>query len=65
MISNLKKLRIKNLNKLIIGQLNINSIRNKFVMLALQIQENVNILMISEKKFDDSFATGKVSDKWF
>ena len=37
------------------GHLNINSIRNKFDALSLIVRNNVNILMISETKLDDSF----------
>ena len=53
----LRYLRVKNLNKLIIGHLNINFLRNKFELLAHQIKDNVDILMISETKFDESFPT--------
>ena len=59
MISSLKKLRIKQPNKLIIGQHNINSIRNKLELLTLQIKENINIFRISEKKLDDSIPTSQ------
>ena len=44
-----------NLNKLIFTHLNINSIRNKFDSLADIIKEDIDILMISETKVDDSF----------
>ena len=51
----LKKLKIKNLNRLIIGQLNINSIRNKFESLKLLIKGNIDILIITESKLDNTF----------
>ena len=54
-----KSLRKDNLNKLIFAHLNINSIRNKFELLSEQIKDNVNILMISETKIDDSFPVGQ------
>ena len=41
-------------DKLIMGHLNINSIRNKFDALSLIFKNNVDILMISETKLDDS-----------
>ena len=43
------------MNKIIVGQLNINSIRNKFDFLAQQVKGNIDILMISETKLDESF----------
>ena len=51
----LKSLRIANLNRVIIAQININSIRNKFDALVSGIRGNVDILTISETKIDDSF----------
>ena len=56
---NLKFLRIRNLNKIVIGHLNINSIRNKFDFLAHQLKGNIDILMISETKLDESFSPGQ------
>ena len=55
----LRALRKKNLNKLIIVHLNINSLRNKFELLKDQIQDNIDILMISETKIDASFPIGQ------
>ena len=57
----LKSLRIKNMNKIIVGQLNINSIRKKFDFLAQQVKGNIDILVISETKLDESFAVGQFS----
>ena len=34
----IKSLRLKNVNKIIVGHLNINSIKNKFYFLAHQVQ---------------------------
>ena len=53
----LKDIRQNNLNRPILGQLNINSIRNNFSFLASQIGNNVDILLISDTKFDDTFRT--------
>ena len=35
----------------IIGYLNINSIRNKFEMMSMSVEQYVDILMLSETKF--------------
>ena len=51
----LKSLRTSNLHCIIIAQVNINSIRNKFEALVNGVRGNVDILMISETKNDDSF----------
>ena len=53
----LKFLRIANLNRIIIAQININFIRNKFDALISGIRGNADIFMISEIKVDDSFPT--------
>ena len=53
----LKSLRIANLNRVIIAQININSIRNKVDALVSGIRGNVDILMTSETKIDDSSPT--------
>ena len=55
----LKELRQKNLNRPIIAQLNINSIRNKFQFLEKEICANLDILLISESKLDDSFPSAQ------
>ena len=55
----LNSLRIKNLNKIIVDHLNINSIRNKFDFLAHQVKGNIDILMISETELDESFPVGQ------
>jgi exonuclease III len=43
------------LNRLILGHLNINSLRNKKDLLSEQIKGNVDILLLSETKLDKSF----------
>ena len=55
----LKKRKISNPNNLIIGHLNINSIRYKYECLNDIIDKNVDILLISETKLNDSFPTGQ------
>ena len=51
----LKRIRVSNINKLVIAQLNINSLRNKFEDLKIIIRDNIDILIINESKPDDSF----------
>ena len=51
----LKNIRIKNMKNVIIGQLNINSLRNKFELLAEVIKGNLDILIITETKLDHTF----------
>ena len=55
----LKILRLKYTQNPIIGQININSIRNKFELLVSQIASNIDVLMISETKIDESFPTSQ------
>ena len=53
----LKNLKIKNINRLIIGHLNINSVVRKFESLKTTIQGNIDVLVITESKLDQSFST--------
>ena len=53
-----RKIKIQFLNKLIIAHLNINSIRNKFDSLSFMVENNAEILLISENKLDHSFPSG-------
>ena len=55
----LKELRQKYLNHPIIAQLNINSIRNKIQFLEKEVCANLDILLISETKLDDSFPSAQ------
>ena len=52
-------------NKLILGHLNINSARNKFQALKYIINNNTNLLLISDTKLDDSFPTAQFQMKGF
>ena len=51
----LNEIRKKNLNRIIMAHLNINSIRNKFEMLKEVVGTKIDILLISETKLDDTF----------
>ena len=57
----LKNIRISNANRLIIGQLNINSLRNKIEALKTIISGKIDILVITETKLDDTFPTNQFS----
>ena len=60
----LRILRVKTVNRLIIGNLNINSISNKFDQLKLFVQGKVDILIVTETKLDSTFPTFPVCDRW-
>ena len=51
----LKNLRLKNSEEVIIGHININSVKNKFEPLTEMVREKVDLLLISERKLDYSF----------
>ena len=51
----LKKIRINNVNRVVAGHININSIRNKVDMLSSIVKDNIDMLMVSETKLDSSF----------
>ena len=51
----LNQLRLSNINKVIIGHLNIKSLRNKLEMLMAIVKGTVDILVVSETKLDESF----------
>ena len=56
----LKDIRQNNFNRPI-GQLNITALRNKFSFLASQTGNNLDVLLISETKFGDTFPTAQFS----
>ena len=51
----LNDIRVKNIHRVIISHLNINSIRNKFEALSDIIKNKIDIVLISETKLDSSF----------
>ena len=53
-IKKIKQQRVKNDDNTIIGHLNINSFRNKFVFVEEIIQVS-DIFLVSESKLDDTF----------
>ena len=61
----LKEIKIQSPDKLSLGHLNINSVRNKFEALTYIIDNNIDLLLISETKLDDSFPTAQFQMKGF
>ena len=55
----IKKLRIRNPSKIIIGNLNTNSLPNKFEQLKDIVMQHIDILVLTETKLDDTFPTAK------
>ena len=51
----LKEIRVKNINKIVIGTLNINSLAPKFDQLSEIIGQHLDILTVQETKLDPSF----------
>ena len=54
-LSKIKELRFGNANKVIIGNLNINSIRNKFDQLKETVLKYIDIVLVTETKLDKTF----------
>ena len=57
-LRNLRNVALNNLGKIIIGHLNVNSVRNKINVLKFMTGDNINILVISETKIDKSLHAG-------
>ena len=51
--------RVKNVIRIIIGNLSINSISNKFDQLKLLFKGNVDILLVTKTKLDSTFPTSQ------
>ena len=56
----MKDIRKKHLRNIVIGQHNINSLRNKFVLLTEQIRGIIDVLVNSETKLDESIPVGQL-----
>ena len=50
----IKEYRMKNVNKVILANLNINSIPNKFSSLKELVSNNIDVLVIQETKLDET-----------
>ena len=57
----LQKLGANNPLRIIVGQLNINSIREKFDTLCSIFKQKIDILLVSETKIDDTFPLAQFS----
>ena len=55
----LKDIRIKNIGRVIIATLNVNSLSHHIDALKTFIPENVDILVVTETKLDNSFQTAQ------
>ena len=55
----LNNVREKNVNRPIMGQSNINSIRNKFHFLKSEASKHLDILLVSETKIDGLFPSAQ------
>ena len=64
-LSILKELKEKNVERPVIGHLNINSLSSKFEPLTLMIKNNVDFLVITESKLDDTFPHGQFQIEGF
>ena len=57
--SRLKEMKVQSSDKLNLGHLNINPIRNKFEALKFITDHNIDIFLISETKLNNSFPTAQ------
>ena len=57
--SSLRSLKLRNVNRLIFGQINISSIRNKFELLFSLVSNNTDVLLISKAKIDNVFPVSR------
>ena len=55
----LRNLELKNINRLVLAHLNINSLSAKFDQLKLLIGKNIDILVLTETKIDNSFPSAQ------
>ena len=55
--SSLSTLKKKNKDQLIFGNLNINSMNNKFDQLKLMVEKNIDVLVVTESELDKIFST--------
>ena len=58
-ISVLNNIIVKNVNKLVIGNLNINTFAGKFDQYKIIFQGKLDIIVVTETKLDDSYPTSQ------
>ena len=61
----LKCLHSNHPQQIIIGHLNINSIRNKFDIMKPMLMHDIDIFMVTETKLDDSFPVSQFNVEGF
>ena len=61
----LEELKQKNIERPVIAHLNINSISSKFEPLMSLVKDNVDFLVITESKIDDTFPLGQFQIEGF
>ena len=64
-LSEIKNLRLRNINKVITGNININSLPNKFEQLKEFVKKHIDIPVITETKLYNSFPTSQFLVKSF
>ena len=64
-LSKIRNLRIRNINRVIIGNLNISSLPNKFDQLRETVLKHIDILIITETKLNDTFPNAQFSIEGF
>ena len=55
----LGKLKLQNIDKLVIRQISINSLLGKSDQLKVLIENNIGILIVTETKIDSSFSSSQ------
>ena len=61
----MKTLRLKYSKNVIVGYININSIRNKFEHFSQMIRDKLDVLIIAETKLDSSFPSSQFTINGF
>ena len=54
-IDSIRKLKLSNPHRIILGHLNVNSLRNKFESVVDVVQGTLGSFLLSETKIDESF----------
>ena len=63
-LTEIKKLGLRNINKVLFGTLNINSLPKKFDQLREIVLKHVDVLVVTETKLDDTLPNVSVFSNW-
>ena len=63
-VNKIKSNALANINRLMIGHIDTNSIQNKFEVLSNSITGSLNISMIAETKLDPTFPSNQFTIRW-